>query len=209
MVKYISIVFVFISVVSCFPKRFNQKYFKLNHNIEINQINIDGYYYSIFDYNNSYSKYMGQGIVMRVFLKNGYMYIPKIGYGDQCGDSISLECDIKMSEYMLNRNINEFLKNTNEQRRPTASIWNWGKYEIKNDTIFIQWFYNHRGDYYLIEEEGKIIDSTSFKLYRIKDYRTKHEKEIDEFYRFKRYNVSKIYDKSLKVCNHYIASIKG
>jgi hypothetical protein len=198
MVRQISILLaIFFTFSSCFPKRFNKKHFKLDHEIHIDKIETEGYYYTIFDYG-TYSKYKGKGISMRILLKNGYTYIPKIGYGDQCGDSISLKCDIEMSEYMLDKNINKFLKDTHEQKRPIVSLWNWGKYEINKDSILIQRYYNHFGDYYLVEERGVVIDSTSFRLLKIKDYRTKQGKQggdIDEYYKFKKYDIEKIYNK--------------
>lgn len=194
MVRCTCIVFALMTLSSCFHKRFNQKHFKLSHKIKINQeaLNTNGYYYSIYELNKSYNREKGHFIRMRIFLDNGYTYFVKNGFSNLCGDSITIDCAIQKSEYMLDK----YIKYKYEGKRNSlVNLWDWGKYEIKNDTIFIQWYYNHRGDYYLVEEEGVILDSTSFKLFRMKDYKTKEEEKIDELYQFKEYDVSKMYDK--------------
>lgn len=195
MVKYFISISISLLLISCFPKRFNKKHFVFDYDIAINEIMTEGYYFSIYDLNQDYHKYKGQNIRMRVFLRNGYTYFVKNGFGDLCGNVISLECAISKSEYMFDRNLNEFLPNASEIKRNKVSLWNWGKFDISNDTIKIQWYYNRFGDYFLIEEKGVIIDSVSFRIFSVKDYRSKEEEEKNEVYYFKPYEIQKIYEK--------------
>ncbi|CEN42296.1 hypothetical protein ACI76O_11630 [Capnocytophaga cynodegmi] len=37
----------------------------------------------------------------------------------------------------------------------------------------MRWFYNHNGDYYLMEEKGVVLDSTSLDIFYPKDYKLK------------------------------------
>lgn len=171
----------------------------MNYAISVNKIETEGYYFNVYDLDKEYHKNKGKFIKMRVFLNNGYTYFVKNGFGDLCGDTISLKCAIEKSEYMLDKNINEFLKDTENQNRPIVSLWNWGKYDIKKDSILIQSFYNHFGDYYLTEEKGVVIDSNSFRILNIKDYRTNQETSVDELYMFKYYDVNKLYNKIPKL----------
>jgi len=185
--------FVFL-YLSCFPIVHNYDTLTIK-NSKISNIKTDGYYFSKYKLNKDYHSNKGEFIRMKVLLNNGYFHYVQNGFGKECGDTISIECAIKMSEYMLDKNINEFLVDSNDQKRPVVSLWNWGKYEIKGDSIKMQWFYNRFGDYYLAEENGIVIDSTSFKLTTIKDYSTGKISTIDEIYQFKPYNIEKIYNK--------------
>ena len=94
--------------------------------------------------------------ICNFFLDNGYTYVVKNGFGDYCGDLIEKECAVKASEYMLDKNINEFLEETDKQSNRNYYIWNWGKYHIQNDTIVVKWFYNHFGDYFLVEKKNAL-----------------------------------------------------
>ncbi|CEN42293.1 hypothetical protein [Capnocytophaga cynodegmi] len=61
----------------------------------------------------------------------------------------------------------------------------------------MKWFYNHNGNYYLMEEKGVVLDSTSFNIFYSKDYKSKKEIIYPEpkKYHFKPYPIEKIYDK--------------
>ncbi|CEN42290.1 hypothetical protein [Capnocytophaga cynodegmi] len=174
----------------------NKKHFNFQKSITEKRIKTDGYYYCIHNYDeNSTNK--GVYLSLQVFLNNGYTYIVKNGFGNQCGDSITLDCATKMSEYMLDKNINEFLVDTNKQSGRNYHIWNWGKYQIVNDTITVKWFYNRFGEYYLAEQKGVVLDSTTINFFYFKDYKSKKEIIYPEpkKYHFKSYPIEKIYDK--------------
>lgn len=191
MVKQIIYVVCFL-FLSC-TKVYNKKHFVLNKKIEVNSIKTDGYYYHIYDRNNKASKFTGKGIKMKILLKNGYFHDFKNGYGKQCGNNVNLECEIQMSEDIFNKYLNWKSEPDNNSN---INLWDWGKFEIKKDSIRIQWFYNKFGDYYLIEEKGVVIDSTTFKLLKVIDYGTKKEYTKDEVYHFKKFDLNKIYKKT-------------
>jgi hypothetical protein len=186
-IKNILLLFTFI-FMSCFAQQ-NNNNLEIDTSIVNGKINTKGYYYSVYNLNSPYYDNKGEFIKMRTFLDNNYMYIVMNGIGNQCGDTISLSCAIKMSEYMLDKNINEFLEDTNKQRIAKHHLWNWGKYTIVNDTITTQWYYNHHGRYFLTEEKGVILNCTTMKLFKIKDSRTKKEENIEEIYYFKPYDI--------------------
>lgn len=98
---------------------------------------------------------------------------------------------------MLDKNINEFLEETSKQSNRNYHIWNWGKYHIQNDTIVVKWFYNHFGDYFLVEEKGIVTDSTTIDFFYFKDYQTNNDTiyKIPKTYNFKGYPIDKIYNK--------------
>jgi hypothetical protein len=172
---------------------YNRNKFYLGKEIQINQISTKGYYYSIYNRDIN-SGYLGKGLRVKVLLNNGFIHNLKNGYGDQCGYNINLDCEIKMSENMLNEYQNSTFKRANE-KSSNIDLWNWGKYIISNDTIYLQHYYNRFGDYYLLEEQGRVLDSTSFILTKRIDYRTKKTETINEKYVFKKYDIVKMYDK--------------
>lgn len=192
-IKNILLLFSFITM-SCFAQQSNNN-LDLDSSIVTGKIKTNGYYYSVYNLNSPYYDTKGKFLKMRTFLDNNYMYVVMNGIGNQCGDTISLSCAIKMSEYMLDKNINEFLKDTDKQKIAKHHLWNWGKYTIVNDTITTQWYYNHHGRYFLAEEKGVILDSTTIKIFKIRDNRTKKEENIEETYYFKPYNIEVLYNK--------------
>jgi hypothetical protein len=171
----------------------NKKHFTLlNHQENNIKLKTNGYYYSVFDRDSIKTRNSGKGIYMRVLLNNNAFHVVGNGFGEYCGKVVKLECEIKKSEEMLNKY---------QENKPTGKltsnffIWNWGKYSTANDSIKLQWFYNKFGEYYLIEEKGVIIDSTSFKLTKATDYGDKTSWEMDRIYTFKPFPVKKMYDK--------------
>lgn len=195
MVKYYTIFVIMLINMSCLGQRYNKDKYKFDYKINIDQINVRGYYYSIYKLDKDYHREKGHFIKMRVFLNNGYTYFVKNGFGNQCGDTITINCAIKMSEFMLKKNIKNFLKNTNKQTNANYNLDNWGKYNIKNDTITIQWYYNHHGRYFLAEEKGIIKDFNSFQLISFKDYRIQKDTVSNEFYQFQEYDIEDLYNK--------------
>ena len=171
----------------------NKKHFTLlNHQEKNIKLKTVGYYYSVFDRDTLTETTGGKGIYMKVLMNNNVTNHAKNGYGDDCGRIIDLDCEIKKSEEMLDKYQNNEYKG---KRNSNFFVWNWGKYSTVNDSIKLQWFYNKFGEYYLIEEKGVIIDSTSFKLTKATDYGDKTSWEMDRIYTFKPFPVEKMYDK--------------
>lgn len=194
MVRKLFAILFSIFLISCSIWH-NKKYFTLRENIKIDRIQNKGYYYSIYTNKECIDCDGGKFIHMRVFLNNGYMYYVQNGFGNKCdGNIATIDCSIQKSEKMLNEQMDIFL-DTSKQRTSNIFLWNWGKYNIRNDIITIQYFYNVFGNYYLIEEKGKVIDSSSIHLFYRKNYRDKRDVLINETYLFKEYNIEKLYDK--------------
>ena len=79
--------------------------------------------------------------ICNFFLDNGYTYVVKNGFGDYCGDLIEKECAVKASEYMLDKNINEFLESSHEEvedkRRIPGMVQKENIMERYNVNIFV------------------------------------------------------------------------
>lgn len=68
-------------------------------------------------------------------------------------------------------------------------IWDWGIYKFDKDTIKIQYFYNHYGNYDLIELQGIVTDTNHFRLVHWKNISAKknNSKVINRLFTFERY----------------------
>lgn len=155
------------------------------------KLNSNGYYYSIYDRSNVTDSKQGKGIYMQVFLENGFTYTVRNGYGNECGKLVDLSCEFAVSERMLKA----YLESPKNKKTNTMDIWNWGKYKIVKDRILIQTYYNHQGDYYLKEELGELLDSSSFRILQIRDYRTDKVEKVNRIFNFKIFDVHLIQDK--------------
>lgn len=195
MIRILIICICLLLIEGCIPPIIhNKNHFVLKEtlvNDRYKELKTTGYYYSIYSRKPNESK-QGIGINMKIPLDNGYIYNFKNGYGNQCGDSVSLACEFEMSERLL-RNYLEWQK-AKGYNGPVA-LWDWGRYKIENKNILIQSFYNHFGDYYLLEERGEVLDSVSFKILQKKDYRTGIMERTEEIYIFKPYDIHLIYNK--------------
>ena len=196
MMKIIISTFLFFCLCAC-SVIYNKKSFVFSNTLSERKLRTNGYYYHVYNLDKEYMRQKGVYINMQLFLDNGYTYVVKNGFGDYCGDLIEKECAVKASEYMLDKNINEFLEETDKQSNRNYHIWNWGKYHIQNDTIVVKWFYNSFGDYFLVEEKGIVIDSTTLDFFYFKDYQTNNDTiyKILKTYNFKVYPIDKIYNK--------------
>lgn len=193
MVRIFLYLAVFSLMISC-RMIHNKKHFTLlNHQEKNIKLKTNGYYYSVFDRDSIKTIKGGKGIYMKVLLNNNTTNNVGNGYGFQCGKIVDLECEFKMSEELLNQyqNYDEY----KGKRNSNTFVWDWGKYSTINDTIKLQWFYNKFGEYYLIEEIGVILDSTSFRLIKGIDYGDKTSWEMDRTYIYKPFPVDKMYDK--------------
>lgn len=198
MVKNVIILFSFIhllSIAACTPPIVHNKALfrvkDVGQYAKFEQMQTNGYYYSVYSREPRKGK-RGMGVEMKILLNNGYIYNFKNGYENQCGDSVTLSCEFEMSERLLNAYLKPQKVNKNNG---TIALWDWGRYDIKDGRILIQTFYNYFGDYYLLEEEGEVLDHARFKIIREKDYRTDSIKEKEEVYSFKSYDISLIYKK--------------
>lgn len=73
------------------------------------------------------------------------------------------------------------------------SIWDWGKYRQKGDEILIQYYYNHFGDFRLIDLKGKVKNDSTIIItkkygYKQPNYPYEINEEINEVYRFKEFH---------------------
>jgi hypothetical protein len=188
----LSILFIVLFLtIGCSMIHNKKKFTLLNHQENNIKLKTGGYYYSVFDRDSLRTNNKGKGIYMRILLNNNAFQYFRNGYGDDCGKIVQLDCDINKSEQMLMSYQNNEYKG---KRNSNFFIWNWGKYSTTNDTIKMQWFYNKFGEYYLIEEIGVIIDSTSFRLINGIDYGSKTSWEMDRTYYFKPFPVDNMYD---------------
>src|SRR5690606_28286487 len=64
------------------------------------------------------------------------------------------------------------------------AIGNWGKYKIVGQQITIQYFENFHGDYYLTEEQGELINKSTFLIKREYCYRTGKTSSINTLYEY-------------------------
>ncbi|MBB6237542.1 hypothetical protein HDC90_002164 [Pedobacter sp. AK013] len=154
-------------------------------------LNSNGYYYSVYDRSNITDSKQGKGIYMKIFLENGFTYTVRNGYGSECGKVVDLSCEISVSERMLTA----YLESPKSKKINTMDIWNWGKYKIIKDSILIQTYYNHQGDYYLKEEVGERLAPSSFRILQIRDYRTDKVEKVNRIFNFKIFDVHLIQDK--------------
>ena len=73
------------------------------------------------------------------------------------------------------------------------TIWDWGLYKQTKDEIFIQYYYNHYGDYKLINYKGKIINDTTIVFTsktaeELPSYVKDIDIESEEIYHFREYS---------------------
>ncbi|MGV0947057.1 hypothetical protein ACTS91_05280 [Empedobacter falsenii] len=191
MLKKILFLFIGMLIINSCTPLYNKKYLiKGDYPKITNHIETNGYYYRQYEKDG--------GITMLVLLNNGIAHIPNTGYGiNDCGSPVDLECDIRIKEEQLVKFSNMKI-DTDKQSNANIFLWNWGKYEIKNDTITIQWFYNIHGRLFLAEEKGKIINSKSIHFFNSKSYYSKKSqsgKSINNLYEFKPFDISVLYKK--------------
>lgn len=194
MVKKIIILLLSVIYISSCSKVYNKKNFFIENNKIDKNFVMNGYFYNVYERNDKITKYSGKGIKMKIFLSNGLFYNVKNGYGNLCGMNVDINCEIEQSEVLLRKYLNSV--ENSKKKNSKVDIWNWGNYSIINDSIKIKWFYNRFGDYYLKEEIGILIDSNTFILKKVKDYRTNIVSEINEKYIFKEYDIKNIYKKA-------------
>lgn len=192
MVRTIFYTSLFLILIGCRMIHNKKEFTLLNYQEKETKLKTNGYYYCIFDRDSVQTKNGGRGIYMKVLLNDNIIHNFNNGYGNDCGKIVELDCEIKKSEEML---LEYQALNHTRKRNKNYDVWDWGKYSTKGDTIRMQWFYNKFGEYYLVEEVGIVIDSTSFKLLRRIDYGNNTSWKMDKTYIFKAFPVKKIYDK--------------
>ncbi len=96
-------------------------------------------------------------------------------------DNNSLETALKHFEC--------YYKNLPEEKynfmNKNSEIWGQGVYNTEKKKIKIQTFYNHIGNYYIMEKTGEIINDTTFILKKRVTLRTHKEFKTSEVYHFK------------------------
>lgn len=190
---------ILVVLQSCMPIVHNKSDFRIaKESNTSNKIDTNGYYYTISNNNNlKYRILFNNGLYREIGQINSKInskyFIQKcvIQMNDSVSSSIkNFECMINNYEYFFNVNTN-FL-NSN------AKIWNWGRFKVVDNTLIIQYFYNHFGDYYLMEENGIVLNDKTFRIIKTKDHRTNKVQETDLLYKFKKHeinNLKKFYPK--------------
>jgi len=184
-----------IMIYSCAPMIHNKDKFIVKVDANINELRTNGYYYTL----DSTSKYGTNSIMARILFKEGYFkelgiinpnldnqYFKKKCSEIQSNALKNLECMIDNYDYFFKIKTNFLNRN--------SSVWGWGGTQIKGNSIKIQYYYNRFGDYYLIEEEGRIINDHSFIIYSKYDYRNGRKENLNVKYFFKEYFVTKVID---------------
>ena len=116
------------------------------------------------------------------------------GFQDNHAFNYRIKCSLEDNNTIENafEHFECYLRNRPENKlffiNKKAEIWNQGIYKIEDNKITIQIFYNSIGDYYLYEENGIILNDTTFVLKKAKDYQTGKEYKIEKEYHFKKMN---------------------
>jgi hypothetical protein len=211
MVNYLTLLF-FVINYSCAPIVHNRNDFNFKEGQIIDGIQTNGYYYAYNFSKNQDSK----SITVRILFKNGlYKQIGVVSsesdsdyFKKRCNNiqNNTYESSFENIECMID-NYDYFFKVKTNFVNKNAEIWDWGGFEIRGDRIKIQYFYNRFGDYYLIEEEGRVIDSQSFKMVSKYDYRNGIKEDLNITYFFKKYDVNNVLNYKPKK-NTYTLSTK-
>ncbi|OMQ12522.1 hypothetical protein [[Flexibacter] sp. ATCC 35103] len=197
--KYSVLIFLVI-IYSCVPITHNKNKFDIKKSESIDEIKTYGYYYS----NNRNN----ESIVARLLFRDGFY--KELGvvnseinnkYFKKYCDNIESNC-FKNLECMIDNYDNFFKIETNFLNR-SSEIWDWGRFEIKEGKIKIQYFYNRFGNYYLVEERGVIIDNKSFNISSKYDYRNGISENLNITYFFKEYDVNKALNCKPRFFNNY------
>ena len=175
----------------------NKRGLTVKKDLKITEIKTDGYYFALDSSQEKDDKFINARIL---FEDGSFKDIGRISskytseyFSKRCSanptntyqsSKTNLECMLDNYEYFFKIKTNFLNRN--------AQIWNWGRFEIIDGEITIQYFYNHFGDYYLTEEKGTIIGDDSFRIKSIFDYKTKKLTDVDITYLFEAHNINKI-----------------
>lgn len=188
--------FLIIIFYSCIPIVHNKSKLIRKENLPITALKTEGYYFTVDQSRDKEDKF----IVARLLFENGiFREIGRISLNDtsaykkRCPLTLinTYEVSQRMLECMLD-NYEYFFKIKTNFLNRNSKIWNWGRFEITNGEIKVQYFYNYLGNYYLLEEKGEIINTDSFRIKSIFDNKTKKSTEVNVLYLFKEYNVDEI-----------------
>lgn len=168
----------------------------------LNVLRIDGYYFRELEkeaypyYKNEYGgisesksePYQQKLIEPLILNKNGSVRI----FSETSGSQDDLWFDYSENCLLLDFNSIESAKqhfecllNNDDDR---YSIWGKGVFGVDSTRILIQYYVNWRGDYYLQEKSGEILNETSFILTERFDYKLDKRDMINELYLFQKFN---------------------
>jgi hypothetical protein len=165
------------------------------------QMKIDGYYYSQSTtasfpyYKNKYGgysqdssrPYIQQLINPVIFYENGtaQTFGPRSGLQENAYFNYSDRCSLK-DENTIAR-AKEFFECDIVHYKDRYRTWGKGVYKVLPGEITIQYYINWRGQYYLIEKKGEIINDSAFVLNQEYDHYLDEKKIINEIYIFQRF----------------------
>ena len=189
-----------------------------------NKLRKNGYYYQTLEietypyYKNSYGGYsqdstkpykqirlypiilFANGSTINYGSFSGLAENSAFNFGQKCNltDSNTLQSSIAHFECYM-QNLPPLRLNFINKK---AEIWNQGIFQVSNNEIRIQIFYNSIGNYYLYEKTGKVINDSTFSLSSVKDFQNGKEEKITEIFKFHEMN-------NLPVISSYILNHKS
>lgn len=156
----------------------NEKEFNKN----VISFRTDGYYYKVKEHEKG-----NFGISPMIFYENGYVVKLESYY------SVSMVRDEnekkKKFNYTLKYIDKRILDNTYHVQIKNT-IWDWGLYSQKKDSLIMQTYINYIGDYYLVNWKGVVLNDTTLLVTTRYDYNPKNRKTeiINELYQFRKLN---------------------
>ena len=194
-----------LTITGCFPRIFSKKHLNIDTLDSIsNDIYLNGYYFHKREYDRNIAlgdtqeknhTYKERAITTLFLYTNGYCHYsssrPPINNQISSIDSLVVLNSYENSLLEFeNRVIKSpfFLRNSNNK----SEIWNWGIYTTTKDSIYIQYYRNELGLYYLIEQKGEILSKEKYRLTTEREYKSRNSKgyikNIDKTFEFKEYH---------------------
>lgn len=193
-----------VLISSCFT--INHKKHVLNvdeRGDKLSLIKMEGYYFREVDkqaypyYSNEYggksedetAPYQQKCIEPLILNKNGTVRVfdEQSGFQENLVFDFNQHCGLVDSNSFQSAKMHFECQLTNDVDR--YSIWGKGVYSIDSSAILIQYYVNWRGNYYLQEKRGKILNDSSFILVNKFDYYLDKLDTISEVYHFQNYSL--------------------
>ena len=169
--KLISILLVTI-FIGCGPRIFDKSRMHLaKKSFDLNNVSfeIDGYYFTqiIYKQGENYSLDVEYGtgdkcgLMVMIFYSDGFIKKSDFVYGTCLCNS---EESKKMAVLNAKEEVQKSMLNKSFNVNDVKKIWDWGMYEQDGNDLLIQYYYNHYGNYNLINYRGKVIDGSTLIL---------------------------------------------
>jgi len=160
----------------------------------------DGYYYQIIEYEQGenlslemeYGRSNFCAVSPIIFYDDGFVRKSEFTHGVK---PFSKNEEKKDSIEGILRNLDKSIRENNFHVRIDNTIWDWGLYKQSENKLVIQYYYNHYGDYRLIDYSGIVKNDTTLVFKQKKGYTdfpshiSKIEDESEEIYYFRKLSV--------------------